>query len=214
MHAAVVFENAEGDTIPNDPDFTILINNTYLGRGSIVFEPDVPLNSSGYLSMHTAVVGALLQVKGGGSWSQVFLSMFTQQFPRPSRFIRNIGGLELTFAIYFELGFAVALQNMVTLIVIEKERGLKDQLLTVGVRQGVYWLSWFLSQMLVLLINVIIVMAITYAASIFRASDPSLIFIIFFLLVSSVNVLGMPISLLSADSKTAGKCDVFCFVIH
>ena len=103
-----------------------------------------------------------------------------EQFPRAETVVRG-GSLNLSYAFYFLSAFGFALQNLYVLLVLEKERGLKDQLMMMGLSRGIYWTSWWITQLAMNFVTVFIVIAVGYISAIFRHSDPVLLFLAFYL---------------------------------
>ncbi|XP_041821372.1 phospholipid-transporting ATPase ABCA1-like [Chelmon rostratus] len=110
------------------------------------------------------------------------LGVFVQQMPYPcfvdDSFLRT---LARSLPLYMTLSWVYSVAMIVKGIVAEKEARLKETVRIMGMRNTVYWLSWAVSNMLLLGVSTLLLALILKYGKVLQYSDPSVIFV--FLLV-------------------------------
>uniref|UniRef100_A0AAQ5XM51 ABC transporter domain-containing protein n=1 Tax=Amphiprion ocellaris TaxID=80972 RepID=A0AAQ5XM51_AMPOC len=110
------------------------------------------------------------------------LGVFAQQMPYPCYvddvFLRS---LARNIPLYLTLAWLYSVAMIVKSIVSEKEARLKETVMIMGLRSGIYWLSWAVSSVLPLVVSAILLTVLLKYGKVLQYSDPSVIFV--FLLV-------------------------------
>ena len=95
-------------------------------------------------------------------------------------FTGGVGFLQIFVSIYFVMAYSPFVNFLLVGLVTEKEKKIKEGMLMMGLRTSAFWLSWFLTYALTILISTIVVTIIAAVASLYRASNPFIIFLLLF----------------------------------
>lgn len=134
--------------------------------------------------------------------ASVRTAVYVKQYPYPP-FSRNLGS---TFAgIFFGMALVFAFLTTVIMIlksvVMEKELRIREGMMIMGLRNGTYWLAWFVTHYSTLLVVSVAVAAIgSYA---FKYSDAGVMFVFFALWTCSLVMWSYAVSTLFWRSKIA-----------
>ncbi|EDV27708.1 uncharacterized protein TRIADDRAFT_53677 [Trichoplax adhaerens] len=136
--------------------------------------------SSGFATMQNLIDWSITQVKAGLSDSLPKSEFFFQLMPKGA-FSGGVSFLQVFVSIYFVMAYAPFVNFLLVGLVTEKEKKIKEGMKMMGLRTSAFWLSWFLTYTLTILISTIVVTIIAVVASLYRASNPFIIFLLLFL---------------------------------
>eukprot|EP01133_Synstelium_polycarpum_P007913 gene7913-9291_t len=165
----IIFDTV--DLANNFINFTIRMNSTY---GDLQNSPYLYYEQSIYNAFTTMKVQ---QVNNGGL--PLTMSMNTTAYPTPTN-PRSLTTFNFLFPIYFPLFFAFSLQQLIILLVTEKKDGIKEGLKVMGMKEGAYWLSNVLTQLIMNIILILMMLVMTFPTKIFVYSSALMIFLAFF----------------------------------
>ncbi|ELU18493.1 hypothetical protein CAPTEDRAFT_149677 [Capitella teleta] len=102
-----------------------------------------------------------------------------KQFPYPCYERDQFGGMVSRYfvPIMMCLGWMVAIANGVRIIVYDRERQIEETMKVMGLKSGVNWLSWFISNFFSMLIMAFIIVLFLKLGSLMRFSDPVLLWL-------------------------------------
>ncbi|XP_031568598.1 ATP-binding cassette sub-family A member 5-like [Actinia tenebrosa] len=153
-------------------------------------------------SFQSFIDSAITKVLAGLPY--IVVPNITAQMMPKRAFPQSIGGFELTVPIYMVMAFAPYITILLVSLVIEKEKKYKELLRIMGMKDTAYWLSWFLTYALIILLAVIIINAITVPAGVFGNSNFLLLVIVFYLYGLSLINFAFLLTPLFKNSMTAG----------
>lgn len=110
--------------------------------------------------------------------------------------------VKAVMGVLYLLGFLFPISRLISYSVFEKEQKIKEGLQMMGLRNKIFYLSWFITYTLQFAISSAIITASTMN-SLFMYSDKSLVFIYFFLFSLSAIMLSFLISTFFSRAKTA-----------
>ena len=116
----------------------------------------------------------------------------------------SLSYLKTIISIYMVIAFSPYIMFLLTHIVTEKEKKIKEAMKIMGLSQLAFWLSWFITYAVVITFGVILVVIIARVAELFGKSDYLIIFFIFFLYGLSIESLAFCLTPLFKKAKTAG----------
>nr|XP_046235853.1 phospholipid-transporting ATPase ABCA1-like isoform X1 [Scatophagus argus] len=187
--AGVVFENLQPDSSQPPPyvKYKIRMDIDEVERTSKVKERlwfpgarDNPFNDlryiwGGFAYLQDMMDHAIIQVQTSTTQP---LGVFAQQMPYPcfvdDGFLRT---LARSLPLYMTLAWIYSVAMIVKAIVAEKEARLKETVRIMGLRSGIYWLSWAASSVLPLAISALLLTVILKYGKVLQYSDPSVIFV-------------------------------------
>ncbi|RDD36392.1 ATP-binding cassette sub-family A member 5 [Trichoplax sp. H2] len=144
---------------------------------------DCPANrylSSGFALLQNAIDTSITQIYTnlGEDLPQ---SKFLFQLMPKEPFIGGVSYVQTFVAIYCVMAYAPFVNFLLVGMVTEKEKKIKEGMMMMGLRTAAFWLSWFITYALTILLCTIFVTAIAMASSLYITSNPFLIFMIIFL---------------------------------
>ncbi|XP_059428864.1 ABC transporter A family member 1 isoform X1 [Corylus avellana] len=119
--------------------------------------------------------------------------------------IKNVMG------VLYLLGFLYPISRLISYSVIEKEQKIKEGLYMMGLKEGIFHLSWFIAYALQFAISSGIITACTMT-SLFKYSDKSVVFMYFFSFGLSAIMLSFLISTFFTRAKTAVAVGTLSFL--
>jgi len=132
------------------------------------------------------------------------LRVSLEQFPIPryelDGFIRII---QHTLPMFLVLGWIYAVSLLVREVVYEKQERLRDVMRIQGLRTWVYWLSWMTSALIQLTLLVSLLVTLLSAGKVLKYSDPSVLFVFFWLYSLSTVSFSMLVSAFFSRAKVA-----------
>eukprot|EP01132_Coremiostelium_polycephalum_P010659 gene10659-13056_t len=132
-------------------NYTIRLNNSY---SQFQFSP--------YLSVKDSLLQAFTQLKVNKTVTGL---LRTIQFPNITT---STSVITFLFPIYFPLLFLYSLQQLVILLVTEKQEKIKEAMKVMGLRESAYWVSNIATQVAMNIILIAITLVISYAVGIFK----------------------------------------------
>ncbi|KAF9433181.1 ATP-binding cassette sub- A member 1 [Entomortierella beljakovae] len=164
------------------------------------------------LSFTRAVDEAILQIVEGSSAT---LSATLKDFPLvppTSASDEVVSGLG---AMFFFCSMMVIFICVLNQIVTEKELHLRHSMQMMGLKTIVYWLSWWLSNALLVLISAIVIcgFGIAFGFTVFKNSNFLALLITFFLFGLSMVTMAFWITTMVKASRTAILIGIFLFII-
>ncbi|XP_043916268.1 phospholipid-transporting ATPase ABCA1-like [Protopterus annectens] len=144
------------------------------------------------------------------------LGVFVQQMPYPCYvddvFLRS---LARSLPMYMTLAWIYSAAMIIKGIVYEKEARLKEMVRMMGLSNGTYWLSWFISSVIPLIVSAFGLTLILKFGKILHYSDPSVLFI--FLIVFCIATISecFFISVFFSKANLAAACGgIIYFVLY
>ena len=116
----------------------------------------------------------------------------------------SIEVFQITASIYLVLGFTPYVTVLVVNLVQEKEKKLKDIMRIMGMSDVAYWLSWFLTYAIILLLASLILTGILVSVRVFSDSSYVLLAIILYLYGLSIIMFAFMVTPFFKVAKTAG----------
>ena len=128
-----------------------------------------------------------------------------QLLPKPA-YLEEIGVFTALSSYYFTIFFQQSLTILVTLIVAEKEKKIKENMRIMGMQDLAFWSSWILTYLLPFTILNGLVSTLTFATGYFRTFNLTLVFFVLFEIYSITTIIfGLMFSTLFSKSKVAGR---------
>lgn len=143
---------------------------------------------------------------------QILLTTKFVPFPVPSyktdQFAQYLSALLGLFLIIF---YMWPFSRLVTNIVEEKEKRIREGMKIMGLRSSAFWLSWALTYIFMM---TVVTVAVTIAMiPVFPYSNAGLVFAVFWLFGMSLVPLGLLVSVFFSQAKTAGLVSVFALFV-
>ncbi|XP_024027117.1 ABC transporter A family member 1 [Morus notabilis] len=113
--------------------------------------------------------------------------------------------------VLYLLGFLYPISRLISYTVFEKEQKIKEGLYMMGLKDGIFYLSWFISYASQFAISSAIIVVCTMD-NLFKYSDKSLVFTYFFLFGLSAITLAFVISTFFSRAKTAVAVGTLSFL--
>ncbi|KAL3284218.1 hypothetical protein HHI36_018381 [Cryptolaemus montrouzieri] len=138
--------------------------------------------------------------------------IFLQQFPYPSFsydvFLKIVDEASL-FGYLFMTAFVYAFINMVKSITYEKEKQLKESMKIMGLPTWLHWVAWYCKMMTPFLVITVIMVVLmkwsTVNGAVLEHIDCSLLFIFFFLFVSTIITTSFALSVFFTKANRAAS---------
>ncbi|XP_018330699.1 ATP-binding cassette sub-family A member 3 [Agrilus planipennis] len=137
--------------------------------------------------------------------------IWMQRYPYP-RWINDflLTALESFVSLIIMLSFVYTCINIVRCVTIEKEKQLKETMKIMGLPGWLHWTAWFVKEFIFLLISVILIVILVkvrwYSGkdlSVFTASDPTVLLVLFIPYVSSIITFSFLISVFFTRANVA-----------
>ncbi|XP_072953821.1 ABC transporter A family member 1 isoform X1 [Typha angustifolia] len=119
--------------------------------------------------------------------------------------------VKTVMGVLYLLGFLYPISRLISYSVSEKEQKIKEGLHMMGLKDEIFYLSWFITYSLQFAISSAIITACTMS-SLFLYSDKSLVFVYFFLFGVSAVMLSFFISTFFSRAKTAAAVGTLSFL--
>eukprot|EP00794_Sanderia_malayensis_P009395 gene9395-10383_t len=129
------------------------------------------------------------------------------EFKTPLSYFKTI------ISIYMVMVFSPYMMFLLTYVVTEKEKKIKEAMKIMGLSQFAFWFTWFITYAIIITIGVILVVIIARVSSLFGNSNYFIIFIMFFLYGLSIETLAFVLTPLFQRGKTAGMAGSMCTII-
>ncbi|KAF9397196.1 ATP-binding cassette sub- A member 1 [Mortierella sp. AD011] len=164
------------------------------------------------LSFTRAIDEAILQIAEGSSAT---LSATLKDFPLVPPTLASDEVVSGLGAMFFFCSTMVIFICVLNQIVTEKELHLRHSMQMMGLKTLVYWISWWLSNALLVLINAVIIcgFGIAFGFTVFSNSNFLALLITFFLFGLSMVTMAFWITTMVKASRTAILIGIFLFII-
>lgn len=195
-----------GIVFTGEESFSIRLNDSYLeGRNATKYV------SSGYIGLQRMVHESLINALVGGT-ERVQLNYSTKAFPIPAYTIPAV--TYYLWAFYFPIIYGYSLVHVITGVVTEKEKKLKDAMRTMGCPPSAYWLSWFVIQLLMIFLATCIFLMAGYLAGVFsmHVLPIYVTFVTFMLYAMALTTMGFVVSVF-ADTPRTGVISSWLFLL-
>lgn len=158
--------------------------------------------NTGFSSLQAIIDVHFIQIVTNQSISSpinIGMKMFPKRkYDPPQDYLKNV------VMIYMNIAFAPYILFLLTNIVTEKENKIKESMKIMGLNMTTFWLSWFITYAVVILIGCIMTTIISSAAKIYGDSQYVIIFLILFLFGLSIITLSFLFTIFFKKAKTAG----------
>eukprot|EP01119_Soliformovum_irregulare_P017046 TRINITY_DN5019_c0_g1_i1.p1 TRINITY_DN5019_c0_g1~~TRINITY_DN5019_c0_g1_i1.p1 ORF type:complete len:1613 (+),score=493.75 TRINITY_DN5019_c0_g1_i1:36-4841(+) len=155
--------------------------------------------SSGFLFLQNAIDQAILS----GSSSNSTRIISTRMMPHQAYIYRGTAAI-IVYPLYLVMAFTPFLQYMLLKIVTEKEKKLKQGMEVMGLRDVVYWLSWFILYAAIMLVFVCIALLIGIFGGVWKYSDKGIIFLMLYLFGLSTLGIAFIATIFLTNPRAAG----------
>ncbi|GMP86829.1 hypothetical protein CsSME_00039457 [Camellia sinensis var. sinensis] len=119
--------------------------------------------------------------------------------------------IKKVMGVLYLLGFLYPVSRLISYSVFEKEQKIKEGLYMMGLKDGIFYLSWFITYALQFAISSVIITLCTIG-TLFEYSDKSVVFVYFFLFGLSAIMLSFLISTFFTRAKTAVAVGTLSFL--
>ena len=126
-----------------------------------------------------------------------------REMPLASDELNPTSALRSIFAMMATMSFLYLVQFLLSTLVTEKERGIKEGLYLMGMHRMAYWASWFITHAMMAVVTVAIMTALGKAI-IFRNSDAILFFVLLLAYGLSMIVMAFAFTPFFTNGKMAG----------
>jgi ATP-binding cassette subfamily A (ABC1) protein 3 len=222
-------------SLPNDVQYYIRFNGSYIpstaSKEQIIArdyqhsKASQRYIESGFISLQNAVNKAILAVKISQQKSTTSKIKLTFD-PATNTDDSDLLNIHLNFAkyptrayesdsfhdllistgpLYLVIGFFPIIQKLVTLLVMEKEKNIRDVMLVMSLRKTVYYLSWYLTYSLLTLLPLLIMCTMAYSFEFYTSTSIAVVFLLLFLYLQSLIILAILISLFFRSAKLAAQ---------
>ncbi|XP_045030700.1 ABC-type organic anion transporter ABCA8 [Daphnia magna] len=210
-------------TVRNHPDLTPLAPPSRLyAAGDACRNPNAsaiypeynafgscPINSyffSNFLIIQSIVEGTWLKLKMPDAEVPVYLKHLTMQLFPKGPYVDESSLLVLRYLVpfYMVLSLSQFILYLLTVIVGEKEKKIKEGLRMMGLSDSVYWLSWFLVYMVFVIALTLVATGVLYGMKVFQKSNVGLIYLLFILYDISILMLAFLMTTFFDKARVAG----------
>ncbi|XP_038685237.1 ABC transporter A family member 1 isoform X1 [Tripterygium wilfordii] len=119
--------------------------------------------------------------------------------------------IKSVMGVLYLLGFLYPISRLISYSVFEKEQKIREGLCMMGLKEGIFHLSWFITYALQFALSAGIITACTMG-SLFKYSDKSVVFVYFFLFGLSAIMLSFLVSTFFTRAKTAVAVGTLSFL--
>eukprot|EP00002_Diphylleia_rotans_P008603 TRINITY_DN1856_c0_g1_i5.p1 TRINITY_DN1856_c0_g1~~TRINITY_DN1856_c0_g1_i5.p1 ORF type:complete len:1310 (-),score=247.31 TRINITY_DN1856_c0_g1_i5:79-4008(-) len=142
--------------------------------------------TSGFMSLQQAVDKAIfLYQKNGPKNTEsrdatLALTSMTQEYPFP-KYVSNefYAAISTSIAFYICLGFLLFVVKLLSRLVTEKEKKIQEAMKIMGLKDSVFWMSWFASAFAVMFVTMLLLSFVAKVGLVFERSDFGVIFVFF-----------------------------------
>ncbi|XP_059141165.1 cholesterol transporter ABCA5-like [Physella acuta] len=168
--------------------------------------------ATGFVMLQVAIENVLM--KNAGLTSFDFKSRVIQlQLMDKDRFNPDTSYIQTLSSIYFVFSFSILANFLAVNIVAEKEKKIKEGMLMMGLRTSVFWLSWALIYLVMVILASGLMIAFIVVSKFFQRSNMLLLYLIFILYGCSSIALAFMLTPFFKKSKVAGVVTGFSTVI-
>ncbi|XP_065570568.1 ABC-type organic anion transporter ABCA8-like [Artemia franciscana] len=179
-----------GDPLDFPLDYTCLPNNYYYSR---------------IMGLQSLVDFTLTRLETPNAWLDHIPKVQMAGFPRPAYTDEaSLYPLRAIIPLYMTLVLSQFITYLLTLVVGEKEKKIKEGMKMMGLRDSVFWLSWFLIYFLLVLFLATVSTLVLFSIGVFQNTDYGLLFLLFILYGLSVISLGFVITAFFDKARVAG----------
>eukprot|EP00002_Diphylleia_rotans_P026663 TRINITY_DN532_c0_g1_i27.p1 TRINITY_DN532_c0_g1~~TRINITY_DN532_c0_g1_i27.p1 ORF type:complete len:1358 (+),score=157.88 TRINITY_DN532_c0_g1_i27:186-4076(+) len=135
---------------------------------------------SGFVSLQAAVDTAIFSYLQGSEAPNLILSISAKEYPFPF-YSKNkfYGAISPNIAFYFCLGVLPLCIKLISRIVYEKEQKIHEVMKIMGLKDSIFWLSWFTSSYLLVFLAMFIMTVVAKFGNVFGHSNFGVIFLFF-----------------------------------
>eukprot|EP00026_Physarum_polycephalum_P002758 Phypoly_transcript_02766.p1 GENE.Phypoly_transcript_02766~~Phypoly_transcript_02766.p1 ORF type:complete len:787 (+),score=112.61 Phypoly_transcript_02766:280-2640(+) len=144
----------------------------------------------GYLSFQLSFLQSWWRTTG----HNVTLSISTTQFPTPAT-THSTNIFAYLMPIYLPLLFMYSLQQLVVLVVTEKERKIREAFKIMGMKAIASYLSFFIVHTVINTVSIVLFIAVMYITKVFEYTNILAVFVPFWLYSWTVTLLGFIVSI-------------------
>eukprot|EP01147_Barroeca_monosierra_P006896 gene6897-7591_t len=161
--------------------------------------PSELYRKSGFLLLQYTIQEAYYMIKK--SRKSILPSLHIVAMPMPPVSSDRNAGIRVAAVILTIMAFSPIIQYLLTNIVNEKERGIKDALFLMGMNPFSYWLSWLITYLLLLVIPCLLVTIIASTAGVLQHSSFFATFIVLYVYSVSLTALACVFAPFFSNSK-------------
>ncbi|GAB1598321.1 ATP-binding cassette sub-family A member 7-like [Argonauta hians] len=173
--------------------------------------PDLKYFTHGFIYLQDMIDHAIIgQMSGQTATSGVY----TLQFPYPcyleDRFTKTISK---SLPLFMVLAWIFSVAMIVKNVVYEKEKRLKEVMKIMGLKNRVYWMSWFIDAFLIMMLSVILLVITLKCGHVIEHSDAFLLFLFMLCFCISTISLCFLVSMFFSRANLAAVCGGFIYYI-
>ena len=170
--------------------------------------------STRFLDVQLAVDRAIAAAPGAAQAASLELRL--EALPRlafADNFASSTSFFRVLLSYYVVLGMGQSLQVMVTTLVKEKEDHLREGLVSMGLRNSVYWLAHAITYLMVQFIICWGIVAMLFAVGMAKSSSALLLFVLVYSFATTLIVLSFAASTVYNKARSAGGSAMFAVLI-
>lgn len=170
--------------------------------------------TSRFLDVQLAVNHAIAAASGATQTASLELRL--EALPRQAfadTFASSTSFFRVLLSYYVVLGMGQSLQVMVTTLVKEKEKHLREGLVSMGLRNSVYWLAHAITYLIVQFIICWGIVAMLFVVGMAKSSSPLLLFVLVYSFAITLIVLSFAVSTIYSKARSAGANAMFAVMI-
>ena len=170
--------------------------------------------TSRFLDVQLAVDHAIAVASGATQTASLELRL--EALPRlafADTFASSTSFFRVLLSYYVVLGMGQSLQVMVTTLVTEKEKHLRESLVSMGLRSSVYWLAHAITYLIVQFIICWGIVAMLFIVGMAKSSSPLLLFVLVYSFAITLIVLSFAVSTVYNKARSAGVWAMFAVMI-
>lgn len=139
--------------------------------------------------------------------------LLLEMFPKPAHTGNWMFLIRIIIPIYMVMALSQFIAYLLILIVGEKEKKIKEGMKIMGLKDSVFWLSWFIIYGVFVLFLSVICVVLLYSLKVFTNTNFLLIFILIVVYCFSIIMFGFMITPFFDKSRTAGILSNFIVII-
>ncbi|XP_064639589.1 cholesterol transporter ABCA5-like isoform X2 [Lineus longissimus] len=173
-------------------------------RKGSAFKPGCPAKTylySGFAVLQAVLDAAIIKFKSGANFTQPDLQV--QMFPKLP-FTPSIILIQTLSAIYFVVAYSPFVNFLVVNLVAEKESKIREMMKIVGLRDSVYWSSWSLVYLVIMMVVTGVCVLLAHFLQLFTNSNLFLLYLILLFYGLTIINLGFVLSPFFKKATTAG----------
>ncbi|XP_052825678.1 phospholipid-transporting ATPase ABCA7 isoform X2 [Octopus bimaculoides] len=173
--------------------------------------PDQKYFTHGFIFLQDMIDHAIIGQQTG---QDVTSGIYTQQFPYPcyleDKFTKTISK---SLPLFMVLAWIFSVAMIVKSVVYEKEKRLKEVMKIMGLKNNVYWISWFIDAFVIMMLSVILLVITLKGGHVIEHSDAGLLFLFMLCFCISTISLCFLISMFFSRANLAAVCGGFIYYI-